>query len=494
MKKIILISIFATIFLNCFSQSMTSGQAISAGSHQRMLTTADWTNFCKSYWNIVDDGSPASVATNSLTNITFISPLVMNQAGSPSYSYTATCPTCLTGSLTVGSVFFSGGGQTVTQDNSNFFWDNTNKRLTIGSHGGGYPLMVTNTSTVTASPVFGVFSNGGLNRFLVQDNGYTQINSTAGNLPSSGSTLTGVFLAFDPPKKGMLFGMDLLGGFIQCTNPGVLGSTCQLSLQQLGGNIGIGLGSGVTAGAQVDIASVGSTEPLRVTGVGNSSSTNTASFYNLGGSTEFNLRDDLTATLGGNTNIYGTITSGVSSVTTGEIDFYNSSNGNKVGLKAGVTNSTTPTFTLPIADGAAGAVMTTDGSGNLSFTTAIPYVPPTDWSGTIAFTGYSVAPDVAYALYSVVGSQVTIEVSFGLISGTSNTTSLTILNLPYAGRTGIQQDGVIASVEDNGAVSYIPGTCQITSGSTTLYINKSALVNFTAASTKGARFIFTYYK
>jgi hypothetical protein len=36
-------------------------------------------------------------------------------------------------SLTSGSVLFSGGGSTVSQDNSNFFWDSTNHRLGLGT-------------------------------------------------------------------------------------------------------------------------------------------------------------------------------------------------------------------------------------------------------------------------------------------------------------------------------------------------------------------------
>ncbi len=37
-------------------------------------------------------------------------------------------------SITAGSLLFAGVGGVVSQDNSNFFWDNTNKRLGIGTN------------------------------------------------------------------------------------------------------------------------------------------------------------------------------------------------------------------------------------------------------------------------------------------------------------------------------------------------------------------------
>ena len=37
-------------------------------------------------------------------------------------------------SISSGSLLFAGTGGTVTQDNANFYWDNTNKRLGIGTN------------------------------------------------------------------------------------------------------------------------------------------------------------------------------------------------------------------------------------------------------------------------------------------------------------------------------------------------------------------------
>ena len=42
--------------------------------------------------------------------------------------------------LTQGSVIFAGAGGALSQDNANFFWDNTNKRLGIGTASPQYEL------------------------------------------------------------------------------------------------------------------------------------------------------------------------------------------------------------------------------------------------------------------------------------------------------------------------------------------------------------------
>lgn len=43
---------------------------------------------------------------------------------------------------TQGSVLFIGPGGTLAQDNANFFWDDTNNRLGLGTNGPAYPLEV----------------------------------------------------------------------------------------------------------------------------------------------------------------------------------------------------------------------------------------------------------------------------------------------------------------------------------------------------------------
>ncbi len=52
---------------------------------------------------------------------------------------------------TVGSVLFVGTGSTLAQDNANFFWDDANNRLGIGTAAPGYGLDVQNNNSITAN-------------------------------------------------------------------------------------------------------------------------------------------------------------------------------------------------------------------------------------------------------------------------------------------------------------------------------------------------------
>jgi hypothetical protein len=57
--------------------------------------------------------------------------------------------------LTSGSVLFAGGGGVISQDNANLFWDNTNKRLGIGTTTPAYKLDVSGDLRVSGQTIFG---------------------------------------------------------------------------------------------------------------------------------------------------------------------------------------------------------------------------------------------------------------------------------------------------------------------------------------------------
>ncbi|MCX8050761.1 MAG: hypothetical protein N3B17_02565, partial [Chlorobi bacterium] len=87
------------------------------------------------------------------------------------FSGTVTSQNATVTSLTPGSVVFAGTGGALSQNNANFFWDNTNVRLGIGTATPAYPLHVhapthnainvTSTGTTGAGIRFDANSSGG---------------------------------------------------------------------------------------------------------------------------------------------------------------------------------------------------------------------------------------------------------------------------------------------------------------------------------------------
>lgn len=72
---------------------------------------------------------------------------------------------------TTGSVLFIGAASALTQDNANFFWDDTNNRLGIGNAAPAFTLDVTGTSRVTGNSTWGatVWTFTTLSSFTMQD-------------------------------------------------------------------------------------------------------------------------------------------------------------------------------------------------------------------------------------------------------------------------------------------------------------------------------------
>jgi len=79
----------------------------------------------------------------------------------------------ITTALTTGSVPFIGASGALLEDNTNFFWNNTNKRLGIGTNTPGTKLDVHGTGTIvqingtTTNNAFISFQNAGVNKWTI---------------------------------------------------------------------------------------------------------------------------------------------------------------------------------------------------------------------------------------------------------------------------------------------------------------------------------------
>lgn len=69
---------------------------------------------------------------------------------SPTFTGTVTTPNLTISTMTLGSVLFAGAGGAVTQDNTNFFWNDTSNRLGIGTNSPSVALEVSSTNAITA--------------------------------------------------------------------------------------------------------------------------------------------------------------------------------------------------------------------------------------------------------------------------------------------------------------------------------------------------------
>jgi hypothetical protein len=72
----------------------------------------------------------------------------------------------------------------------------------------------------------------------------------------------------------------------------------------------------------------------------------------------------------GNQHTFGGISSGEASTTVGSLSLHNATNAFKTTIQGGVQTTADYTYTLPTADGTSGQVLSTDGSGVLSFASA----------------------------------------------------------------------------------------------------------------------------
>jgi hypothetical protein len=104
-------------------------------------------------------------------------------------------------SLTPGSVLFANSSGLISQDNANFYWDNTNKRLGIGTSSPAYtldiagPLRLQPTATPTAANGV-IYYDSSLNKFRCYENGTwkdcitTAVNSTKVDVFTTSGTWT----------------------------------------------------------------------------------------------------------------------------------------------------------------------------------------------------------------------------------------------------------------------------------------------------------------
>ena len=198
------------------SGTITLAIATASGSAQGLLSSSDWTSF----------NSKQGALTLTTTGTSGAATLIGDTLNIPQYSGGGGGGMAIGGSITsatAGSVLFAGASGVLAQDNANFFWDDTNNRLGLG--------------TTTPALLFDVaFSSAGdgIRTYNTLSSGFADVrvgnntNNNLGFLRVGGSTSANIY------TNSLVVGTG--GGFdVKIAPNGAVGL-----LVQNGGRVGVG--------------------------------------------------------------------------------------------------------------------------------------------------------------------------------------------------------------------------------------------------------------
>lgn len=280
--------------------------------------------------------------------------------------------------LTPGSVVFAGASGLITQDNPNFFWDNTNNRLGIGTTTPGKTLDV--KANLNGSGVVNIQNThaNGYSSIDFFDESGNQMGNVGYSNSGAGSYGDALYFASNDAVDVVLSTNNVEGwrlkpsGFV-----GIGTANPSYKLHLMGGDARFEDGSSYFGTwAEMDIEYNGGPDGYMV-------------FRNntVGGSTTFsdNSLGTILSMENGTRNVgIGIInpthrlqiSNGNAAITNnnntaGEMRFYEpSSSGSNYTAIRSQAQSSNVTYTLPAADGSSGQILSTNGSGSLSWATA----------------------------------------------------------------------------------------------------------------------------
>lgn len=339
--------------------------------------------------------------------------------------------------LTAGSVVFASAAATLSQDNSNFFWDSTNHRLGIGTTTPGAPLHIFSSS---ANPVATVEATGAGNVAgvtLKTNSGSGQKEWALSNRGTSETPNNRLAFFYDASEKCTMAtdGSFQAVGALSKFGAAAASVSSALKFENLGVY--------VNAQAGFSVSSIADSSVLAMLAARGSHASKTA--VNTGDT----LGNLLYVGYAGGTGLYVTAAE-IDAVVVGSVT--NAANG----VGGALSFKTRTTGAGLIEQMRINEVGLVSGSGT-------SYGSSTVW--TPSFGGFSVAPTVTLAQYILVGKVCHVYLVTNA-PGTSNATSFTV-SLPFAAKSSSQ--GIILHlVENSGAFLTGPGIGLTTASSTTL--------------------------
>jgi len=181
------------------------------------------------------------IEISEVSGSTYVSKSITGQQIMDAASAGLTVGTTAIGSGTIGRVFFEGTGNVLQQDSA-FFWDNTNKRLGIGATPStSVPLDVRSQGTFSSDVGFRVRNSANTaNLFDVQGDGYANIR-TRMNCGFSGMTSTGGALFVYAGNNNDYVSRFYNTAGIAFLNIRTTSNGCQMELLNGSGSVGLTL-------------------------------------------------------------------------------------------------------------------------------------------------------------------------------------------------------------------------------------------------------------
>lgn len=157
----------STVATGTTTPVITLNVPTASASNRGALSSTDWSTF--------NGKQAALVSGTNIKTVGGVSLLGSGDVGTIGVTYGGTGTAT---AFTAGSVVFAGASGVYSQDNTNLFWDNTNKRLGIGTTAASYKLDVRGGISVSSTASGSAPANGG----------YFGVSSSGLYMSSTGST------------------------------------------------------------------------------------------------------------------------------------------------------------------------------------------------------------------------------------------------------------------------------------------------------------------
>jgi hypothetical protein len=169
----------------------------------------------------------------------------------------------------------------------------------------------------------------------------------------------------------------------------------------------------------------------------------------------------------------------------GDLRFADSDSSNYVGFQAPATVASNILWTLPAADGSANQLLTTNGSGTLSFSTASVTISDNTSDATPNYITFATVASGTITTARVSSTKLTFQPSTGTMSLLGNTTSTnsTSGTLIVTGGVGISENLNVGGSLSASSIAGVSGYVAITGGASLTDIDRKYIVSNTAGIT-----------